>query len=82
MPDTERQELRNFICTKLIKIPDYPLKNDDALISGGLIDSYSLTHIVLYIEDRFKIEIPDQYLNAEQMDCINDIVNLAEELSQ
>ena len=35
-----KDTLRTFICKELIRNPAYPLEDDQALITGGLIDSY------------------------------------------
>jgi len=37
--------LRAFICGELMQHPGYPLQDDEALMSGGLIDSFSVAYI-------------------------------------
>lgn len=72
MNETEvKNKLRTYICEEILKNKDYPLKNDEALISGGLIDSFSLVHLAVFIEKEIGVQIPDTDLTIETMDTIN-----------
>lgn len=73
-----REDLRKFIAAELIRDPDYPLQDDEALISGGLIDSFSLVELQLFIEEQFSIRIDDPDMTADSADNLNDIVALIE----
>ena len=73
-----RDQLRQFITTELMNDSGYDLQDDEALISGGLIDSFSLVNLQLFIEDTFGIHIDDTELTADTVDSINDIVALIE----
>lgn len=66
--------LRQFITTTIMKDPTYPLQDDEALISGGLIDSLSLVQLQLFIEKAFSVRIDDTDLTADTIDTINDLV--------
>lgn len=71
-----RDELRNFITAELMRDPGYPLKDDEALISGGLIDSFSLVELQIFIEQQFGVHIEDTELTADAIDNMNDIIDL------
>ena len=71
-------ELRTFITSEIMNDPDYPLKNDEELISGGLIDSFSLVELQIFIEQKFDVRVPDTELTAEAIDTINDLVVVIE----
>ena len=73
-----RDELRNFITTELMRDPTYDLKDDEPLISGGLIDSFSLVELQLFVEQQFGVFIEDTELTADAVDNINDVVKLIE----
>jgi len=73
-----RDDLRTFITGDLMRDPDYPLKDDESLIAGGLIDSFSLVELQIFIEQQFGIHIEDTELTADAIDNINDIVALIE----
>ncbi len=68
---TETQaKLARFIAEKIMKQPKRELKPDQALISSGLIDSFSLVDVGLFIEDEFGVRIDDSDLTVELMDTL------------
>jgi acyl carrier protein len=69
-----RQQLRTFICTELMQYSSYPLLNDEPLISGGLIDSFCIAELAVFIEQAYDLYIPDTELTVEGMDTLNLIV--------
>lgn len=73
-----REALRKFITTELMRDPGYQLKDAEPLISGGLIDSFSLVELQLFIEQEFGTFIDDTELTADAIDSVNDIVTLIE----
>jgi hypothetical protein len=48
--------------------PSYPLREDEPLMSGGLIDSFCLAHIEVLIEQAWGVYIPDPELTVQNMD--------------
>jgi acyl carrier protein len=58
----------------MIKDPGYPLQDDEPLITGGLVDSFSLVELALFIEQQFGVPFADSELTAENMDTLNKIV--------
>lgn len=71
---TIREKLRDFIVRELIRDPKYQLADDEGIISGGLIDSFSLAQIGVYAEDQFGVYIPDPDLTVSKMDTLNQMV--------
>lgn len=69
--ETIKHGLRDFICAELLRKPDYALGDDEALITGGLIDSFSLVQIGVFIDDEFGVYIPDTDLTVANMDTLN-----------
>ena len=72
-PKEVKEKLRNFIRAELIRNPAYPLEDGDPMISGGLIDSFSLAYIGVFIENEFGVYIPDNDLTVANMDTINQM---------
>ncbi|MCK4765803.1 MAG: acyl carrier protein [Candidatus Aminicenantes bacterium] len=66
-----KEKLKNYICSEIIKNEDYPLRNDEPLLTGGLIDSFSLVHLAVFIEKEIGVKIPDTELSIETMDTID-----------
>ena len=65
-----RDRLRDFVRSELLRKPDYPLAADEPLITGGLIDSFSLAQIGVFVEDAFGVYLPDTDLTVANMDTI------------
>lgn len=69
-----RDRLRDFVRGELLRKPDYPLAADEPLITGGLIDSFSLAQIGVFVEDAFGVYVPDTDLTVANMDTIERMV--------
>ncbi|GIK09344.1 MAG: hypothetical protein JETCAE02_17110 [Anaerolineaceae bacterium] len=64
------QKIRAFTLKELLKNPDYPLKDDEPLFSSGLIDSFAMAQVGVFIETEFDLYIPDPELTVENMDTV------------
>jgi acyl carrier protein len=53
-----------------------PLTYDTPLISGGIVDSFSMVSLKRFLENRYKISIPDGDATPEAFDSVNKIVAL------
>jgi acyl carrier protein len=69
-------ELGQLIAEKIIKQPGKVLKADQALISSGLIDSFSLVDLALLVEDTYGVRIDDSELNADTFDTLEQLAAL------
>jgi acyl carrier protein len=69
-----REQLRDYIKAHMIKDTTYPLKDNEPLITGGLVDSFSLVELALFIEENFGVHFDDPELTADNMDTLNQIV--------
>lgn len=77
MSETHDQ-LSSFIATSILKQPGREIKADEKLISSGLIDSFSLMDLALFVEDSYGVRIEDTELNAETFDDLNQLAALIE----
>ncbi len=68
--------LGKFIAEKILKQPNKVISADEAIISSGLIDSFSLMDLALFIEDTFGVRIEDTELNAETFDNLTQLAAL------
>lgn len=66
-------KLEQFIAAKILKQPSRKIGADEALISSGLVDSFSLMDIALFVEDAFGVRIEDTELNAQSFDTLNQL---------
>lgn len=69
-----RDKLRAYITRELIRDVKYPLKDDEGIISGGLMDSFALAELGVYAEKAFGVYIPDPDLTVTRMDTLNLMV--------
>lgn len=69
-----RASLRDFLLREILRDPDYPLQDDEPLISSGLIDSFSLVDIALWAENTHGVRIEDNELTADNFDTLAQLV--------
>ena len=65
--------LETYIVTKVLKQPNRKINPDEPLVSSGLIDSFSLMDLALFVEDTFGVRIEDTELNAETFDNLTQL---------
>jgi acyl carrier protein len=66
----------NFIVSNILKQPNRRLTPDEPIISSGLIDSFSLVDLALFIEDTYGIRIEDTELNKDTFDNLNQLATI------
>lgn len=69
-----REGLRAFISRTLIRDPEYPLRDDEPIITAGLMDSFALAELAVFIEREWKVYIPDPDLTVDRMNTLDQIV--------
>ena len=60
--------------------PDIDFKTEDALIDGGMLDSFDIVTLVAEIDDAFGIEIPAEALIPENFNSAKAIFALIQRL--
>jgi acyl carrier protein len=78
MTDQTISSLEKFIATQILKQPQRKIAADEPLLSSGLIDSFSLMDLALYVEDTFGVRIEDTELNPDTFDNLNQLSALIE----
>lgn len=68
------EKIKQFVVAELIRDEKYPLKADEEIIAKGLIDSFSLAELGVYVEEVYDIFIPDADLTVENMGTLNKMV--------
>jgi acyl carrier protein len=79
-------ELKNAILDYVKK--EYLEEDDDRevtfntpLISGGIVDSFSMVSLKRFLETKYKIQIPDAKATPEAFDSVDNIIRLLEEFN-
>ena len=70
--------LRTYLTSEIINDPDYPLGDDEPIISSGLIDSFSLVDVALWIEERYGVHVDNTELNADNFDTVAELADYIE----
>jgi acyl carrier protein len=78
MDQTITASLEKYVASQVLKQPNRKIANEEALISSGLIDSFSLMDLALFVEDNFGVRIEDTELNAETFDNLAQLTTLIE----
>jgi len=68
--------LTKYIAEKILKQPSRNLVVHEPIISSGLIDSFSLVDLALFVEDSFGVRLDDSELNATTFDSIAQLTKL------
>ncbi len=76
MDDAMMGTLQQYIASKILKQARRQIAPDAALISSGLIDSFSLVDLALFVEDTFGVRIEDTELNAQTFDNLQQLAAL------
>lgn len=69
-------QLSEFISGTILKQPNRAVDPVEPLLSSGLIDSFSLMDLALFVEDNFGVRIEDTELNADTFDNLTQLASL------
>ena len=75
----QKSAIKNYIQTEILHGRNVSLKEDEDLLSAGIIDSLSILKLVAFVEERFNISVPDEDVVFDNFSSINA---LAEYLQQ
>ena len=71
--------LAQYIAAKILQQPKRTIADDEPLISSGLIDSFHLVDLSLFVEEQFNVRIDDSELNKETFDTIAQLASIIQE---
>lgn len=69
-------KLAAYITGDILKQPKRVISPTEPIISSGLIDSFSLVDLGIFIEDNFNVRIDDTELNANTFDTLEQLAKL------
>lgn len=67
-----------YVTKEYLEDDSEPLTYDTPLISGGIVDSFSMVSLKRFLENKYAIAIPDDEATPEAFDSVNKIVALVE----
>ncbi|MFO8068310.1 MAG: acyl carrier protein [Bacteroidales bacterium] len=65
-----------YVIEEYLEDPDEEITYDTPLISGGIVDSFSMVSLKRFLENKYSISIPDEDASPEAFDSVNKIVDL------
>jgi acyl carrier protein len=60
---------------------DREITYDSPLISGGIVDSFSMVSLKRFLETKYAIQIPDAKATPEAFDSVENIIKLLQEFN-
>ena len=74
--DEIKNDVMNYVKQEFINDDSTEIDNDTPLISGGIVDSFSMISLKRFLERKYKISIPNAKASAEAFDTVNKITSL------
>ncbi|OGU62464.1 MAG: hypothetical protein A2V66_12060 [Ignavibacteria bacterium RBG_13_36_8] len=65
-----------YVTDEYLEDQDEEITYDTPLISGGIVDSFSMVSLKRFLENKYKIQIPDDQATPEAFDNVNLICSL------
>ena len=65
-----------YVIEEYLEDEDEEIDYDTPLISGGIVDSFSMVSLKRFLENKYKISIPNEKATPEAFDSVNKIVEL------
>jgi acyl carrier protein len=76
MADELKDIILKYVTAEYLEEGADPLAYDSPLISGGIVDSFSMVSLKRFLENKYKISIPDDQATPQAFDTVNKIADL------
>jgi acyl carrier protein len=70
-----------YVIDEYLEEDDDEITYDTPLISGGIVDSFSMVSLKRFLENKYSINIPDDKATPEAFDTVDKIVSLVQEFT-
>jgi acyl carrier protein len=74
--DNLKDMILKYVIEEYMEEGGDPISYDTPLISGGIVDSFSMVSLKRFLENKYKISIPDDQATPEAFDSVNKISDL------
>lgn len=78
MDDQIAAHIAKFVSETILKQPNKMISIDEPLLTSGLVDSFSLVDLAIFIEETCGVHIEDTELNPDTFDTLGQLVSLIE----
>lgn len=76
MSEDIESAVSRYVAEQVLKQPGKTIAPEEKLISSGLIDSFHLVDLSLFVEDTFGVHLDDTELNAQTFDTLAELAAL------
>lgn len=72
------EAIKNYVIKEYVE-DDTEVTYDTPLISGGIVDSFSMVSLKRFLENKYQVSIPDDKATPEAFDSVNKICMLVKD---
>ncbi len=77
--DDMQKIVLDYVIEEYLEDEDEEIDVDTPLISGGIVDSFSMVSLKRFLENKYNISISDDKATPEAFDTVNKICDLVKE---
>ena len=77
--DDMKQVVLTYVKNEYLEDDEEVIDFDTPLISGGIVDSFSMVSLKRFLENKYQISLPDEKATPEAFDTVNKICALVRE---
>ena len=74
-----QKEILDYIHEEYLEDDDEQIDVETPLLSGGIVDSFSMVSLKRFLENKYNIIIPDDKATPEAFDTVDKICELVKE---
>ena len=75
--DDLKKAIRDYVVKEYLEDgDDREVREDTPLITGGIVDSFSMVSLKRFLERKYTIQIPDAQATPQAFDTVNSIAEL------
>ena len=75
--DELKKAIRDYVVKEYLEDgEDREVREDTPLITGGIVDSFSMVSLKRFLERKYTIQIPDAQATPQAFDTVNSIAEL------
>ncbi len=76
-----KEVILDYIKEEYLEDEDMELDFSSPLITGGIVDSFSMVSLKRFLETKYKIQIPDAKATPDAFDSVDNILVLLKEFN-
>lgn len=80
--DELKDAILKYVSAEYVEEGGDPVGYDTPLISGGIVDSFSMVSLKRFLENKYKISIPDDQATPEAFDSVDKIAVLVKRFTK